>query len=250
MKRFLEFFAVLLTLLLPAAAQAGDKVTVVNVHAWDCPPCIQWQNKYKKDWIASRAFRQVRYVEIDSPTIRQAYDASLWPQDLRPLLKEVFAGVPRYLIVKDGRIVSNQYGVDHWPLLLADLPKFVAAAPAAAGDGAGRYDGAWAVSQTCADHNGAKGYTIKYDMTVSNGRVLAQRGTEGKPDSMTLTGQIAADGSAALSVKGLTGSAAYNLGSAKEGVPFGYPVTARFSASRGSGERTQDRPCKFTFSKE
>jgi hypothetical protein len=105
------------------------------------------------------------------------------------------------------------------------------------------------VTQTCPDHKTAKGYTIKYNMTVSNGRVFAQHGTEGKPDSLTLTGQIKSDGTAALAAKGLTGPSSYSVGNVLEGLPVSYPVPAQFNASRGAGERTKDRPCTFSFEK-
>jgi hypothetical protein len=257
MIRRVHFAVVLLAWLLPVVARADGPLTVVNVHAWDCPPCLRWQNTYKKDWENSREFKLVRYVEIDSPTIRQAYAERYWPDDLKPLLKTVNRGVPRFLIVKDGRILSNYFGVDHWSNVLADLNRFLAVAPqpamantaAASATGSKRYDGAWSVTHVCPDQKEAKGYTLRYTMTVTNGAVMAQRGTEGKPDFSTLTGQIMPDGTAALTVKGLTGSAQFNLGNAQEGVPYGYPVSARFDSTRGTGERTKDRPCTLTFVK-
>ena len=33
--------------------------------------------------------------------------------------------VPRYLIIKDGKIVSDQYGVDHWAYTVGDLKKLL-----------------------------------------------------------------------------------------------------------------------------
>src|SRR5882757_9024049 len=154
MNRRLMLAAVLLafTPLIPAVAQSP--IVVVNVHAWDCPPCIQWHNTYKNAWISSREFRQVRYVEIDSPTIRQAYLPKYWPEFLLPVLQQTGGqGVPRYLIVKDGKIVSDQYGVDHWEHTLGDLRKVLASttgtAPAQFAAAPGSFDGKWSVVHDC-----------------------------------------------------------------------------------------------------
>jgi hypothetical protein len=111
---------------------AQSQLILINIHAWDCPPCIRWHNTERKKWESSSLYKQVRYVEIDSPTIRQAYDSKYWPADLHPLLKLTGGhGVPRYLIVKDGNIVSDQYGVDHWSYTMADLAKLLPASASA-----------------------------------------------------------------------------------------------------------------------
>jgi len=113
----------------------------------------------------------------------------------------------------------------------------------------GQFDGAWAVQQTCPTVGNAKGYTLNFDMAVTGGQVLGQRGPKGAPDSSTLAGQIGADGTAHLRVDGLTGDASYNIGGTSAGQPYSFPVSATFHQESGTGTRTDSRPCTFAFRK-
>jgi hypothetical protein len=208
-RRLLSFFVLVAFSIGGAMAQS---VVVVNVYAWDCPPCIHWHNTYKKAWMNSAEFQKVRYVEIDSPTIRQAYNAKYWPDDLNPILKQTEGrGVPRYLIIKDGKIVSDQYGVERWSYMLADLGKFLlgwylecASVEHERGDGTDRRL-RWNLERdpSLSGPTGAKGYSIH--MTVTNGAAHAQRNVIGQADSLTITGQIGRNGVATLTAKGLAG---------------------------------------------
>ena len=108
--------------------------------------------------------------------------------------------------------------------------------PAAA---TGIYDGRWSVVQDCPSANGFGGYVHPLNMTVTGGAVRAQWGGEGRPDSWAITGQIMPDGSATLVVSGLS----------DKGLPIGYSFAARFDANTGTGARTKDRHCDFTFAR-
>lgn len=110
-------------------------------------------------------------------------------------------------------------------------------------------DGAWTGRQTCPATGQAKGFTHTFGMTVTGNRVLGQLGTKGTPDSFTMIGQIAPDGSATLQVNGLTGDAAYNVGGVATGQPYSYTVSATFQQNSGTGTRIHVRPCTFTFAK-
>ena len=115
------------SLIAPGLARAEARLTVVNVSAWNCPYCVKWTNTYKADWLASAEHGKVRYVEIESPTFKQAYAEKYWPDDLKPLLKQIGGtGTPRFLIVRDGGIVSNQAGLNRWAFVLDDLRKMLA----------------------------------------------------------------------------------------------------------------------------
>ena len=114
----------------------------------------------------------------------------------------------------------------------------------------GPFDGSWSVTQECEPApGGARGFKWAYDATVKGGRLVGQYGTKDKPSSLTLTGQIQADGSASLRASGLNGKSDYTAGFGQPGEKFSYPVEARFEAKRGTGIRTQTRTCRFTFSK-
>ena len=105
------------------AAKAAAGVKVIYIGGEDCPPCHRWASAYKAKWLASPEFRQVTWIEIDSPRFREAYQARFWPGDLEPILDQIprKSGAPRFLIVRDGRIVSNHFGISKWETTLADL---------------------------------------------------------------------------------------------------------------------------------
>src|SRR4051812_7227833 len=106
-------------LALPAAARvarAASEIEVVYVGGWDCPYCTMWQNKYKAEWLASPEFKQVAWVEVDVPHLREAYEERYWPGELKGLLEQIPRknGTPRFLIVSKGKLVFNAAGADQW----------------------------------------------------------------------------------------------------------------------------------------
>ena len=128
--------------------------------------------------------------------------------------------------------------------------KAVSAAPSAATTGTTTaFDGNWNVTLTCPDYNAAKGYSQYLAMKVTNGAVVAQRGQPGTPGSLTITGQIQADGTAQLQAAGHTASSAYTIGNVPSGSRVSYSIAARFNGARGTGTRTQQRPCDLAFVK-
>lgn len=135
-------------------------------------------------------------------------------------------------------------------LALATLPLVASSAIASAQSAAqstSRFDGPWSVTQECPAAGTARGYTVRYPMTVAKGVARAQFGTEGKPGSWTVSGPIAADGSATLSVRGLTGASDLTPHNLLEGSKVYYTFPAHFDARHGTGKRTMQRPCTFTF---
>jgi hypothetical protein len=117
-------------LALPTAARiahAAGEVEVIYVGGRDCPYCTLWQKKYKAQWLASPEFRQVTWIEVDVPHLREAYQERHWPGELRPVLARLprKSGTPRFLIVKDGQVVSNEFGGSRWAATMADLKKLL-----------------------------------------------------------------------------------------------------------------------------
>jgi hypothetical protein len=109
---------------LPVATSGS--VIVVNIGAWDCPYCVQWANTYKQPWFDSQEFKRVRYLTVESPTIKEAYNEKYWPDELKPYLKQVHGtGTPRFLVIKRGKIVSNQFGTSGWLTTLEDVKKAI-----------------------------------------------------------------------------------------------------------------------------
>ena len=68
---------------------------------------------------------KVTWVEVESPKLREAYKERYWPAELRPVLARLprKSGTPRFLIVKDGPVVSNEFGSGRWAATMADLRK-------------------------------------------------------------------------------------------------------------------------------
>jgi hypothetical protein len=108
-----------------APLSAETQVLVVYVGGWDCPYCTTWKNEHKAEWLASDLARRVRYVEVDSPKLREAYQEHFWPGELAPVLAQIprKSGTPRFLVVRNGKIVANEFGAGRWPNAVAAVKK-------------------------------------------------------------------------------------------------------------------------------
>lgn len=126
-RRAFVFASLAASTVVPAAARADGGIEVIYVGGWDCEPCTRWKNQYKAKWLASPEIKRVTWVEVESPKLKEAYQARYWPGELKAVLDQVprKSGTPRFLIVKDGRIVSNEFGVSKWEHTMADLKKLL-----------------------------------------------------------------------------------------------------------------------------
>jgi hypothetical protein len=107
------------------AARAAPLIRMIYVGGWDCPPCTAWKNKYKAEWLASPEYKRVTWIEVESPKLKEAYQERYWPGDLKPILDQLprKSGTPRFLIVKDAKVIANEFGGAQWPKVLAALKK-------------------------------------------------------------------------------------------------------------------------------
>ena len=110
-----------------STARAAPDVMVIYIGGQDCPPCQQWRANAHPRWLASSEFQKVSYFEIEPILLKEAYDERSWPRALRPVLEQVprKSGTPRFLIVHESRIVSNQLGNSAWMNTLADLKQYL-----------------------------------------------------------------------------------------------------------------------------
>jgi hypothetical protein len=108
-------------------ASAGPDVQVIYIGGQDCPPCQRWRSSQQPRWLASPEFQKVAWFEIEPINLRDAYDERSWPRALRAVLAQVprKSGTPRFLIVQEGRIVSNQLGASAWAATMADLKQYL-----------------------------------------------------------------------------------------------------------------------------
>jgi len=109
------------------AAHATPDVQVIYIGGQDCPPCQRWRANAHPRWLASPEFQKVSYFEIEPITLKDAYEERSWPRGLRSVLAQVprKSGTPRFLIVQEGRIVSNQLGLSAWASTLTDLKQYL-----------------------------------------------------------------------------------------------------------------------------
>ena len=100
---------------------------VVYIGGSDCPPCSRWKNTRKAAWLASPEYRQVEWIEVEAPRLKDAYQERYWPDSLKPILARLpHKGVtPRFLIVEDGRLAANEQGVSGWTKVMARLGKLL-----------------------------------------------------------------------------------------------------------------------------
>jgi hypothetical protein len=111
------------------------------------------------------------------------------------------------------------------------------------------FDGKWDVTVSCTNSGNARGYTRVLFATVKGGALRAEDQTSGKPNWLLIDGDIAEDGKATLTARGLTGDSVYAVGGAKPGSPYLYTIDAQFEHNRGTGKRNELRPCTVTFAK-
>jgi len=111
------------------------------------------------------------------------------------------------------------------------------------------FDGSWDVTVSCASAGTVKGYVRWLSATVTDGAFHAEDQSSGKPNWLLIDGDIAPDGKATFTAKGLTGDAVYSVGGVKSGTSYAYTIDAQFERRRGTGKRNELRPCTLTFAK-
>jgi hypothetical protein len=110
-----------------STARAASEPQVIYIGGKDCGPCQRWRSAYHERWLGSAEYRRVAWYEVEPPHLRDAYLERHWPEALWPVLAQVprKSGTPRFLVVADGRIVSNEIGVSKWLNTLAELRKLL-----------------------------------------------------------------------------------------------------------------------------
>jgi hypothetical protein len=121
---------------------------------------------------------------------------------------------------------------------------------ARADDAVRKFDGIWDTILTCANSNGALGFSYHFDSSVKDGLLHGEKGTKGQPGWFQLDGKIPVDGSASLYAEGLVGAAPFAVGQRPKGTQYGFHVASMFAERSGTGTRVEGRPCSVTFMKK
>ncbi len=112
---------------LPGVASGASAIRVIYVGGRDCQPCVRWKNAYLDKWRASPEYRRVDWFEIEPPKLKEAYQERFWPDEVKSILDQLprKSTTPRFLIVRDGRVVANLTGSTKWPEIMADLKQLL-----------------------------------------------------------------------------------------------------------------------------
>ncbi len=142
-----------------------------------------------------------------------------------------------------------------FPIACLIASTLLSAGPAAlaAAENPTRFDGVWNVTLTCPSHDDdedAKGYVHRFPAEVKAGQFRGTHATEGQPGWHLLTGAIAQDGNANLTLEGIVNNPNYSVNHAFRGKPYSYRVRAKFEASSGNGRRIGKRKCDFEFKRQ
>ena len=113
------------------------------------------------------------------------------------------------------------------------------------------FDGAWAITFSCAPFASALGYSYRVAAQVSDGLLHGEKGERGNPGWLTIDGKIGADGSLNnLYVDSLVGASQMAVGNVARGTEFGYHIAGTLSGASGTASRVEGRPCTLNFSKQ
>jgi TIR domain-containing protein len=118
--------------------------------------------------------------------------------------------------------------------------------PATAGKA---FDGTWQTTYTCPAAGSALGFSFQFNSQVKDGVIHGVHGTPGERSSLVLDGKLQSGGDAAMTAKGVVGSATFAVGGQPGGTPYAFHATAHFDRNAGNGHRIEGRPCDLTFTK-
>lgn len=113
MRPFLPSFLLGLVLVLGAPAASAADLTLFYLATPDCPYCRQWEAQSRGPLLASPEGRAVRFVEVRGETLRAPIEARHYPPAHRWGFDLIgpSRGVPRFVLVSNGRIIANAYGL-------------------------------------------------------------------------------------------------------------------------------------------
>ncbi len=107
---------------LPAASRAQprvpqyQKLDLLYLGTDDCPYCRRWESRTKDAFLASPEGRAVNFVHVKGRTLREPIVEQHYPPEFRWVFEKIgpSRGVPRFLLVMDGKLVMSAFGLNEW----------------------------------------------------------------------------------------------------------------------------------------
>jgi hypothetical protein len=93
---------------------AKPAAALVYLGAWDCPYCTKWKAEERPKFAASAEAKRIQLREFDTPRLKSPdfkFSPDLAWLDAKYRTKK---GVPRFLVVRDGAVLSEAYGLSGW----------------------------------------------------------------------------------------------------------------------------------------
>jgi hypothetical protein len=126
--------------------------------------------------------------------------------------------------------------------------------PAASAPDVHRFDGVWSTNykMTWPRTASANGFVYEFTILVRDAHLHGQHGDAGKPSSLSLDGDVAADGGLVVYAQGYNGNPKFNQNNIPPGVPYAFQIPLRLDGARGTASvhLPSGRPCDFEFVKK
>jgi len=112
--------------------------------------------------------------------------------------------------------------------------------------------GVWSTKMTCPQTASANEFVFEFDTFVNDAHLHGQYGEVGKPSSLSLDGNVAADGSLVVYAKGYSGNPKFNQNNVPPGLPYAFQIPLKLDGARGTASvhLPAGRPCDFEFVKK
>ena len=89
-----------------------SEIVLIYLSARNCPPCIVFESKQYPDWARSEAAKSVTFYKFNFNRYQNTSGNYGWPEAFRWVREKtpVQHGAPRYIVLLDNRVISNQMG--------------------------------------------------------------------------------------------------------------------------------------------
>ena len=87
----------------------SSAISILYISAWNCPPCWRYKERDYPKWIKSDEYKHVKFEELEFPDYHVVNIDDGRPQYTWVRTKTFTeGGAPRWIVIVDGKIISNQ----------------------------------------------------------------------------------------------------------------------------------------------